>query len=131
MIIIKIAYLGPRKSGKTSIIKYLFEQMKPMDTINLTPTQKVEVTEYNKDFLKLINTEFPGDMDNFDLLSQEQEKIIKEQDIFIYVHDFKAKNQQSSTGRLQNYFSKIQLLNKDAYIYTFFHQSDTDYNFGG
>ena len=89
MINIKIGYVGQRKSGKTSIIRYLFDQMKPMETLNLTATKEIETTTYKRSFIEIQNTEFPGDIDNFDNLTQEQENIIKEQDIFIYVHELK------------------------------------------
>ena len=35
MLNIKICYLGYRKSGKTSIIKNIFENMRPIDTRNI------------------------------------------------------------------------------------------------
>jgi len=37
-ITIRIAYIGLDKTGKTSIIKYLFQNMKAEDTMNLEST---------------------------------------------------------------------------------------------
>ena len=41
MLNIKISYLGHRKSGKTSVIKNIFENMRPIDTKNILPTERV------------------------------------------------------------------------------------------
>lgn len=38
MLDIKICYLGHVKAGKTSIIKNIFENMRPIDTKSIEPT---------------------------------------------------------------------------------------------
>lgn len=45
--------------------------MKPMETLNLVPTKEIETTIYKKSFLEIHNTEFPGDIENFDNLTPE------------------------------------------------------------
>jgi ribosome biogenesis GTPase A len=46
MITLRIGYIGAKKTGKSSIIKYIFENMNRMDTSNLPSTDSVETTVY-------------------------------------------------------------------------------------
>lgn len=41
MLNIKISYLGHKKSGKTSVIKYIFKNMSPIETRNIIPTKGI------------------------------------------------------------------------------------------
>ena len=77
MLNIKISYLGHKESGKTSLIKYVFENMRPIDTKNIPPTEKIQVYEYQSGFVHITNTEFSGDFLDFEGLNNDEMEIIK------------------------------------------------------
>ena len=131
MIEIRICYLGKRKSGKTSIINYLFKNTKRENTSQIEPTKDKYILEYRTSFLKIYNLEFAGSHENFENLNLEDQELIKKQDVFIFVYDLKSKSTASSLKLLKNQVKMIYKLNKKAKIYIFFHQSDLDFIYQG
>ncbi len=60
---IRISFLGLRKSGKSSIILHIFNQIKPLETLNVSPTNNITISEHTTKRFKLILTEYPGSPD--------------------------------------------------------------------
>lgn len=131
MIEIRICYLGKRKSGKTSIINYIFKNTKRENTSQIEPTKDKYTHTYKTSFLKIQNLEFAGSHENFENLDPSEKELIKKQDVFIYVYDLKSNTVDSSLKLLKNQVKVIYKLNKKAKIYIFFHQSDLDFIYQG
>ena len=51
--------------------------MKKEQTVSLPPTDGIEISEYQSQFLKIINTEFSGEYKTFDHLEEEAEEILR------------------------------------------------------
>lgn len=130
---LNFCYLGQPKSGKSSIINYIFHKMPRKDTLQLQSTKSPEVNVYENSLLRITNLEIPGHIENLNDLSSEYIDKIAEQDVFIYVHDLKFGENQTNTShkQLREHFKKINDKNPSAHLYILFHQSDLDFLYLG
>lgn len=124
---LNFCYLGKSKAGKTSIIRYLFDDCKRKDTLTLPETTERVTESYESGLLKINNTEIPGKYSS--LNEPSLNNILVEQHAFIYVHDLKFNENQTnaSQNQLQEFIKQIFNKNSQARLYIFFHQSDLDF----
>jgi len=130
---LNFCYLGQPKSGKSSIIHYIFHRMPRKDTLQLPSTKSPEMNVYETSLLRITNFEIPGHYENLNDLPPEYVDKLAEQDVFIYVHDLKFGESQTNTShkQLREHFKKINDKNPSAHLYIFFHQSDLDFLYLG
>ena len=128
---IKIGYFGQKKSGKSSIISYMFNNMSRKQTLNLAPTNNPTVIDYESTLLKISNFEIPGKFESFEKLSPEDFERLKQQDAFIYVFDLRSGDPEAAVRQLKNQFKTLTTYNPHFLFYIFFHQADLDFLYLG
>jgi len=128
---IKIGYFGQKKSGKSSIINYVFQNMPRKQTLNLQSTTNPTTVEYTSSLLKIANFEIPGKYDSLDKLSAEDFERLKQQDVFIYVFDLRSGDPESAVKQLKSQLAYLTKVNPNFLFYIFFHQADLDFLYLG
>ena len=128
---IKIGYFGQKKSGKSSIINYVFNNMPRKQTLTLNSTNNPTVTEYESSLLKISSFEIPGKYETLDKLSPEDFERLKQQDAFIYVFDLRSGDPEAAVRQLKGQFKTLTAHNSHFLFYIFFHQADLDFLYLG
>ena len=124
---ISIGYFGQKKSGKSSIINYIFFGLPNNQTLQLPPTQNPTLQTYKSSLLQIDNFEIPGKFDTFEKLSAEDCDRLSSQDVFIYVFDLRFGDTDIAIQQLRSQLSFLIKLNPHFLFYIFFHQSDLDF----
>ena len=121
----KICFIGPQKSGKSSLIKVIFDDMKNHQTKNLESTMTTENSIFtlgNK--FKIEITEIPGSTPVNDFVSEGDHLNIKEQNVFIYVINCQNFSPESEFQKLKEIFDITHQKNPKSWFYIFYHQVD-------
>ncbi|GAB5368170.1 hypothetical protein AAMO2058_001295700 [Amorphochlora amoebiformis] len=83
----RLMLLGAKRSGKTSIIRVVFQKMSPHETLFLDPTSSIGVTDIsNNAFVQLKIVDFPGGYD-FGDKKMTPELLFKRDGAIIFVID--------------------------------------------
>ena len=121
----KICFLGPQKSGKSSIIKVIFEDVKNHQTKNLESTLNPEIKEFTlANHFEIEITEIPGSIPVNDFVSEKDHLKLKKQDIFIYVINCQNFSPEAELEKLIEIFDITHQKNPESWFYIFYHQVD-------
>jgi Ras-related GTP-binding protein C/D len=62
----RVLFMGPRRSGKSSIERVVFHKMSPHETLFLETTQNVDINLVNNDLIRFQTWDFGGDISLYD-----------------------------------------------------------------
>jgi len=120
-----ICILGLPKSGKTSILKVIFERAGPQITMMLDPTTKVEKTTKNLSFFTINIYDFPGKYDFKDATPEDIQNIQKCGSV-IYVLDVQDDNINEPIGYLIECMKHLNTINPQIVYNIFLHKTDVE-----
>eukprot|EP00753_Platysulcus_tardus_P005921 PLAT13762.1.p2 GENE.PLAT13762.1~~PLAT13762.1.p2 ORF type:complete len:371 (+),score=183.05 PLAT13762.1:39-1115(+) len=128
----RILLMGPRRSGKTSVQRVVFQKMSPHETLFLDSTGGLDVQLVaNNNFVQFQIWDFPGDF-SFDeelvyrgqLLTEEQ--IFAECGAIVYVLDAQDEPYGEALAQLHTVITKAYEYNPAIAIEVFIHKVDGD-----
>lgn len=121
----KICFIGPQKSGKSSIIRVIFDDMKNHQTKNLESTLTPERNTFTLgDHFRIEITEIPGSTPASDFVSESDHLGLREQDVFIYVINCQNFSPETEFDRLKEIFDLTHRKNPQSWFHIFYHQVD-------
>jgi len=120
-----ICILGLPKSGKTSILKVIFERAGPQITMMLDPTTKIEKTTKNLSFFTINIYDFPGKYDFKDATPEEIQSIQKCGSV-IYVIDVQDDNIHEPISYLIECMKFLNNINSQIVYNIFLHKTDVE-----
>lgn len=128
----RILLMGPRRSGKSSIQRVVFQKMSPHETLFLESTNYLEIKHIaNNPFVQFEVWDFPGDLD----LKEEiifEDHVLDLKQIFqgcvalVYVVDAQDDPSTDALGKLHELVECARELNENINYEVFIHKVDGD-----
>ena len=130
----RIVFMGPRRSGKSSIERVVFHKMSPHETLFLETTHNVDINLVNNDLIKFQTWDFGGDMS-----LEEHDRIaygegsVSPTDIFrlcntlVYVIDAQEEDYEDALLKLVETISAAHHVNPTIHFEVFLHKVDGDF----
>ena len=131
--IARILFMGPRRSGKTSIERVIFHKMSPHETLFLEPSHSVDVhLVANNNFVRFQTWDFGGDMSlEHDVPYMFQqipiETIFKNCDTLVYVIDVQEEEYDHALPQLVETIATAHSYNPSIHFEVFLHKVDGDF----
>lgn len=119
----RILLMGLRRSGKSSILKVLFQKMSPQETLFLESTNKIVKSDIdNSAFVRFQCWDFPGQIDFFDP-TFDSEIIFTHCDALVFVIDAHD-DYIEALAKLNQTVLKAYQVNKSIKFEVFIHKVD-------
>lgn len=125
-------FMGPRRSGKSSIERVVFHKMSPHETLFLDPTNQVDIKLIaNNSFVKFQTWDFCGDRGLFSDVLYENRKlpldsIYSHCSTLVYVMDAQEDDYMDALPKLVETISRLYDINPKIYFEIFLHKVDGD-----
>jgi Ras-related GTP-binding protein C/D len=129
----RIIFVGPRRSGKSSIERVVFHKMSPHETLFLESTHDVDVHSVsNNELIRFQTWDFGGDlMFNNDVKYQDRsisvESILKNINTLVYVIDAQEDDYEDALPKLVETISTAYQINPNIHFEVFLHKVDGDF----
>lgn len=121
-----ILLLGNRRSGKSSILKVVFQKMSPNETLFLESSHKIDsLMVSNNPFTQFTIVDFPGSFEVSQANAQER-RYLANCSVVIYVLDAQDEPYSHALERMHQLGKEIKLMNSKASIEVFVHKTDAD-----
>jgi len=122
-----ICVLGLPKSGKTSILKVIFQRMGPQYTMMLDPTLKIDtITKNFGSYMKINIHDFPGTFDFKEQAGPTEIGIIENCGAMIFVIDLQVEPYFESIGYLIECMKYCNKINPKMIYNIFLHKIDAE-----
>ncbi|CAM9109327.1 unnamed protein product [Scytosiphon promiscuus] len=127
----KILFMGPKRSGKSSIHRVVFQKMSPHETMFLgtTPDLEIKLVSHNE-YVKFQIWDFPGDYDGGKLMIQGEEVdeslIFRGMAVLVLVVDAQEDPVEEALGGLLNIIKNAYAVNPMLNFEIFIHKIDGD-----
>lgn len=119
----RILVMGLRRSGKSSILKVVFQKVSPNETLFLESTNKIVKTDIdNNSFVQFQYWDFPGQVDFYDP-TFDTEIVFARCDALVFVLDAHD-DYTEALAKLNQIVSKAYQVNKDIQFEVFIHKVD-------
>lgn len=129
----RIIFMGPRRSGKSSIERVVFHKMSPHETLFLESTNTLDIHYIaNNNLVKFQTWDFGGDMSlTSDVVYMEKQisidTIFKLANTLVYVIDAQEEDYQNDLPKLVETISIAHELNPRLHFEVFLHKVDGDF----
>jgi len=128
----RIIFMGPRRSGKSSIERVVFHKMSPHETLFLETTQNVDINLVNNDLIRFQTWDFGGDMSLYDSVqygegSMTPDEIFKRTSTLVYVIDAQEEDYEDALPKLVETISTAHHVNPNIHFEVFLHKVDGDF----
>mmetsp|Transcript_25171 Transcript_25171/g.29262 ORF Transcript_25171/g.29262 Transcript_25171/m.29262 type:complete len:318 (-) Transcript_25171:115-1068(-) len=121
-----ICVVGLPKSGKTSILKVIFQRMGPQYTMMLDPTLKVEtITKNFGSYVQINIHDFPGSFD-FKDANPPEITILENCGVMIYIIDVQAEPYSDAITYLISCMKFLLKINPKIICKVFLHKTDAE-----
>lgn len=130
--ITRILFMGPRRSGKTSLVRTIFQKMSPHETLFLEATGNVDLQLVSdNDFVTFQTWDFVGDLNlqsDVNILGHQvpMEKIFALSSTLVYVIDTQEEDYEDSLPKLAETISIAHSINPNIHFEVFLHKIDGD-----
>ena len=122
----KIALLGTKKVGKSSILKVVFQKMSPNETLFIDSTSRVdEIKVENNPYTKYTFVDFPGSFEISQLNAFER-KILQKSAMIIFVLDAQDQPYNKPLEKFINIMTEVHSFNPECMFEMFIHKIDGD-----
>lgn len=118
----RILLMGLRRSGKSSILKVVFQKMSPNETLFLESTNKIVKSDIDNSFVQFQCWDFPGQIDFFDP-TFDSEIIFTHCDALVFVIDAHD-DYIEALAKLNQTVLKAYQVNKAIKFEVFIHKVD-------
>ncbi len=128
----RIIFMGPRRSGKTSLVRTIFQKMSPHETLFLEATGNVDLQLVSdNDFVTFQTWDFGGDLNlqsDVNILGHQVpvEKIFALSSTLVYVIDAQEEDYEDSLPKLAETISIAHSINPNIHFEVFLHKIDGD-----
>ena len=130
----RVMFVGPRRSGKSSIEKVVFHKMSPHETLFLESTHNVDINLVNNGLIRFQTWDFGGDLSLYgDVTYQETGQTISTEQIFqtcntlVYVIDAQEEDYEDALPKLVETISTAHKYNPSIHFEVFLHKVDGDF----
>lgn len=128
----RIIFMGPRRSGKSSIERVVFHKMSPHETLFLETTQNVDINLVNNDLIRFQTWDFGGDISLYDNVqygegSMTPDEIFKRTSTLVYVIDAQEEDYEDALPKLVETISTAHHVNPNIHFEVFLHKVDGDF----
>ena len=128
----RIVFMGPRRSGKSSIERVVFHKMSPHETLFLETTQSVDINLVNNDLIRFQTWDFGGDLSLHDKVAygdgeMSQEDIFRLCNTLVYVIDAQEEDYEDALPKLVETISAAHHVNPNIHFEVFLHKVDGDF----
>jgi Ras-related GTP-binding protein C/D len=129
----RILFMGPRRSGKSSIERVVFHKMSPHETLFLESTNSVDIHLIaNNNFVRFQTWDFGGDMSLVhDVAYMGQtislEKIFRNCGTLVYVIDAQEEDYEDALPKLVETVGMAHSVNPAIHFEVFLHKVDADF----
>eukprot|EP01041_Mallomonas_annulata_P010500 gene10500-21899_t len=129
----RILFMGPRRSGKSSIERVVFHKMSPHETLFLESTTSVDIHLIaNNNLVKFQTWDFCGDINlkqdiHFEGHSISTETIFKHSNTLIYVIDCQEEDYEDALPKLVDTIAAAHNANPTMHFEIFLHKVDGDF----
>ena len=129
----RILFMGPSRSGKSSVERVVFRKMSPHETLFLEPTRNVEINLVaNNHFVRFQTWDFGGDLSlQSDVVYQGRaistETIFRNCHSLVYVIDAQEEDVDDSLPKLVETISFAHAFNPFIHFEVFLHKVDGDF----
>lgn len=129
----RILFMGPRRSGKSSVERVVFRKMSPHETLFLEPTHNVDIhLVANNHFVRFQTWDFGGDLSlQSDVVYQGKaistETIFRNCNSLVYVIDAQEEDVDDSLPKLVETISVAHAFNPSIHFEVFLHKVDGDF----
>ena len=128
----RIVFMGPRRSGKSSIERVVFHKMSPHETLFLETTHNVDINLVNNDLIRFQTWDFGGDLSLHERVSYGDGEMAPD-DIFrlcntlVYVIDAQEEDYEDALPKLVETISAAHHVNPSIHFEVFLHKVDGDF----
>jgi Ras-related GTP-binding protein C/D len=130
----RIIFMGPRRSGKSSIERVVFHKMSPHETLFLETTQNVDINLVNNDLIRFQTWDFGGDISLSEADSipygdgfMTPSEIFRRCDTLVYVIDAQEEDYEDALPKLVETISVAHQANPNLHFEVFLHKVDGDF----
>lgn len=121
-----ILLLGNRRSGKSSILKVVFQKMSPNETLFLESSHKIDsLLVSNNPFTQFTIVDFPGSFEASQANTQER-RYLQNCSVVIYVLDAQDEPYSAALDRMIQLARELKSINSKTAIEVFVHKTDAD-----
>ena len=125
----RIVFMGPRRSGKSSIERVVFHKMSPHETLFLETTNNVDINLVSNDLIRFQTWDFGGDMSLYDRVdygdgTMTPDDIFRLCNTLVYVIDAQEDDYEDALPKLVETISAAHHVNPNIHFEVFLHKVD-------